>query len=611
MPASRRHFRPLNGNVSTAVCVLRFNETAAPDRQPMTAALQLARPALTPEEATAVDKAMQTGLELHQRNLLSDAERLYGGVLKLVPHHFDALHLLGVARYQQGDAAAAMTLIDAALQVEPKSPEALNSRGRILIEIGRLDEALTSLNKALAVDPKHVRALINRAAVALRQRRFASALADAERVLRLDPNNAEGWSKRANALSWLGRRDEAETCYDRALAINPSLSEALNNRAGLLSETGRSDRALADLDAVLAANPRFAEAWMNRGNALMELQREEDAIASYRQAFALSQQPTARFLEGLGYLRLAQFSHGWQCYELRWHARDFRHSQRNYSSPRWDGKPLRGRLLVSGEQGLGEQIVFASMLPDLRAVVSSVTAEVERRLVPLFARSFPGAEVIALEDPLHHDPADAHIAMGSLGQHLRPNASAFPLRPEGYLQSDKARAADLRARLSDGRLLVGLSWHSRNPNYEATKSVRLQDFTTLLRLPGCRFVDLQYGDTTPDRAAIEHELGIKIDRLADIDNTNDLDGLAALICACDLVVTVSNTTAHLAGALGRETHVLVPFGRGRMWCWFTERSDSPWYPRARLWRQKPLQPWTEVIADVTGALVGRSASSQS
>ena len=139
----------------------------------------------------------------------------------------------------------------------------------------------------------------------------------------------------------------------------------------------------------------------------------------------------------------------------------------------------------------------------------------------------------------------------------------------------------MRARLSDGRKVIGLSWSSRNPRYEMSKSARLHDFAALLRLPGCRFIDLQYGDTQVDREAVEHDLGVPVERLADVDNTNDLDALTSLIKACDIVVTVSNTTAHLAGALGKETYVLVPSGRGRMWFWFSGRNDdNPFYPRA-------------------------------
>ena len=134
--------------------------------------------------------------------------------------------------------------------------------------------------------------------------------------------------------------------------------------------------------------------------------------------------------------------------------------------------------------------------------------------------------------------------------------------------------------------MVGLSWISKAPIGGEQKSARLADFAALLRSPGYRFVDLQYGDTGAEREAVERELGIRVERLPDIDNTNDLDGLAALMGACDAVVTVSNTTAHLAGALGRPTLVMVPHGHARIWYWFRDKDESPWYPRVRVRRQQ-------------------------
>jgi ADP-heptose:LPS heptosyltransferase len=190
-----------------------------------------------------------------------------------------------------------------------------------------------------------------------------------------------------------------------------------------------------------------------------------------------------------------------------------------------------------------------------------------------------------------------HSPIARLGSYLRRDAEAFPQRPQGFLTPDAARAAELRAGLKDdGRTMVGLSWKSQNPKFEKAQSARLTDFASLLQRPGCRFVDLQYGDTSADREAVERELGVTVEHLDDIDNTRDIDGLAALMAACDAVVTVSNTTAHLAGALGRPTLVFVPYGHARLWYWFKDRGDSPWYPRLRVARQHSGQSWSDLIA---------------
>ena len=277
--------------------------------------------------------------------------------------------------------------------------------------------------------------------------------------------------------------------------------------------------------------------------------------------------------------------------------------------PGWTGEPIDGPLLVSGEQGLGDQILLASMLPDLAARVREVTVEVEPRLVPLFARSFPGLKVVAREAATFMTvPPLPTPAWASLGRYFRPDWQSFPFRENGYLRCDDDMSARLRARLADGRKVVGLSWSSKGARYGTSKSAQLRDFASVLRLPNCRFVDLQYGDTSAEREAVQRDLGVSVERLPDIDNRNDIDALASLICACDIVVTVSNTTAHLAGALGKETYLIVPSGRGRMWFWFRDRDDSPFYPRMRLKRKQPGQPWAEIVGAVA-AEIGRDRTS--
>lgn len=198
---------------------------------------------------------------------------------------------------------------------------------------------------------------------------------------------------------------------------------------------------------------------------------------------------------------------------------------------------------------------------------------------------------------LHAGTAAVQAPLAGLGRYLRKDWQAFPRRANGYLKADAALSKTLRDRLTfDGRRLVGLSWRSHNPDIGAAKTALLTDFAPLFRLPNCRFVDLQYGDTLAEREALERDTGIVVEHVDEIDNTNDIDALAALVTACDAVVTVSNTTAHLAGALGKPTFVFVPYGSARLWYWFAERDDSPWYPRVHIARQRQSQSWAQVVA---------------
>jgi tetratricopeptide (TPR) repeat protein len=550
-------------------------------------------------EQKAINRAIQTGIALHQRGLLDDAERLYAGILKLAPRNFDALHLLGVIHQQRGDSDKALQLIGAALALDNASADAFNNHARVLLQIRRFDEALVSIERALALLPDHPQALINRAAIRIEQRRYTDALVDVQRVLDKDPSNHEAWTKRGNVQVALGDPEQAISCYSKAIAIKPDYTEPLNNRGCQLGEVGRPEEALADYGRVLEINPRHFQAWLNRGHMLQELHRDEECIASYRQAHAAEpNHPEAMYNQALNELRLGDFRAGWDHYELRWFIKDYVHAQRKYPFPRWTGEPIEGPLFVSAEQGLGDQILFASMLPDVVARARDVTVEVDPRLVPLLARSFPAVRAVARTAESYKGPAEAYVHLASLGRQFRPDWTSFPVHENGFLRCDGELSARLRHRLADGRKVIGLSWASKNTRHGATKSARLHDFATTLRLPGCRFIDLQYGDTRVEREAVRQDLGVTVERLDDIDNFNDIEGLAALIAACDVVVTVSNTTAHLAGALGKETYLLVPTGRARLWYWFRDIDYNPFYSRMRVYRKKVEQPWSDLIGTI-------------
>ncbi|HEX9278648.1 MAG TPA: tetratricopeptide repeat-containing glycosyltransferase family protein, partial [Casimicrobiaceae bacterium] len=427
----------------------------------------------------------------------------------------------------------------------------------------------------------------------------AEAVASFDQALAFEPNYADALNNRGNALDRLGRQDEALASVDRALALAPDHAGALVTRSVLLRKLRRSAEALASCERALAVSPNDVEALTVRGDILIDLERFDDAIAALDRIVALEPDAVAaKWNKSLVCLGLGRFREGWPLYEHRW-AGAKGLVPRDYPQPRWNGQRLDGTLLVWGEQGLGDEILHASMLPDLVARTPSVVFEVEPRLAPLFKRSFPQVQVIPLRSELYAGRIDAQEPLGSLGRYFRTRFEDFPSRERGYLVADTVRAQALRRRLAgDGRTVIGLSWISKAPIGGASKSARLADFAALLRLPGCRFVDLQYGDTTDERAALARDLGITVERLPDVDNTNDLDALAALMTACDAIVTVSNTTAHLAGALSRPTWVMVPHGNARIWYWFHDHDVSPWYPRARVRRQRGGEPWAQVVASV-------------
>jgi tetratricopeptide (TPR) repeat protein len=556
---------------------------------------------------------LQRALTLQNQGEFAQAEKLYNKVLKLNPNHFDALHLLGLSMHQRGDSARGLDLVAAALQIDPNSADALLNYGSMLSALNRHEEALAYYDRALAINPFFVSALKNRANSLAEIGRHQEAVAGFKQALALKPGDAAMLFNCGNSLRQLGRHEEALAFYREVLKLKPDDAALLNSCGNEFALLGCATEALACFDRALQLNPNDAETLYNRGTALLVANREDEGLAYFDRALALMPDH-AKYHCDSGLVRLSRgdFARGWKEYEWRFQTVDFitKHKPRNYSQPRWSGEYVSGTLLVYGEQGLGDEILYAGMVPDLAAHADSVVFDSEMRMAKLFARSFPDIRVIGRGQPLPED-IKAHSPLASLGQYLRPSWDAFPQREHGYLVADRELAENLRRRLAPGReFVIGLSWVSKNPGLGTFKTAQLSAFEPFLRLPGCRFIDLQYGDTRAEREAFQQATGILVERLEDVDNTNDIDALAALITACDLVVTVSNTTAHLAGALGKPTIVFVPFGLARFWYWFNERDDSPWYPRVRIKRQQQGQSWQDLVAsavDEAASLVKAAA----
>jgi len=266
----------------------------------------------------------------------------------------------------------------------------------------------------------------------------------------------------------------------------------------------------------------------------------------------------------------------------------------------WDGGSLsQKRVLVWSEYGLGDEILFANLLSDVLNEAAACTLVCSPRLVSLFSRSFPRARVVAFGSPIE-GTHDVHVALTDLAQRFRPDLASFP-QHDGYLHAHPESAAALRSRYA-ARRLVGIAWRSSSGATGPFKSAPLENWAAALSIPDVTFVSLQYGDVGSELGAFRARTGIDIAHDATVDSGGDLDPFAAQVQAMDLVISVSNTTVHVAGAMGKPVWILVPEGPGAHWYWFRERADNPWYPSARLFRQKHPGDWTAPLGEVAAAL---------
>ncbi|MBK1838120.1 tetratricopeptide repeat protein [Azospirillum sp. YIM B02556] len=527
---------------------------------------------------------LREALAHHRAGDLEKAERSYRALLAADGGHADALHLLGVLHHQRGLDDEAVRLIGRAVARRPGMAEQHANLGLALHALGRLDEAEAEYRRALALREAYPEAHNSLGSILQERDRLAEAAVHYRRALDLDAGYAEAWANLGTLLRARDAYGEAETALRHALRLDPGHATALTNLGVVLKETGRiAEAEAAHLEALRLASGD-AETMVNLA-LLREAQgRGDEAEALYGQAlvhapgFALARWNLALRLLGRG--RLCE---GWDGYEARFASRRVS-AGRNFALPAWDGG-LGRRVLVWREQGLGDELMFGTALPDLAARLGPerMVVEVDSRLTGLVGRALPGITVRG--QTAGPTDADAHLPMGSLPRLLRPALADFPARPS-WLAPDPARLADWRKRLTalGPGLLVGICWGSQNVLGERKASyTELADWAPLLTLPGLIPVTLQYDGREAEIAAVEAKLGLPIHRWPDTDLRDDLEGVAALIASLDLVVTVASSVGEMAGALGVPVWRFGPSGD-----WTALGSGvRPWFPSMRLWNARP------------------------
>lgn len=305
---------------------------------------------------------------------------------------------------------------------------------------------------------------------------------------------------------------------------------------------------------------------------------------------------SALYNKSLTLLAAGRFKEAWPLFTARFNVPDIKFSTKHFPLDIWDGESISGKhVFLWFEQGIGDQIMIASMLDELTDAVGdgSVTLLCDRVLVDIMRRSFPRVEVYKVGEPpserLEMWDFDCQLCFSDLGRMFRPSFESFPGKP--YLKPDPAKVAFFRERYAEaGKTLVGIAWSSSSKATGLDKSLNLVEMKSVINMQVCKYVDMQYGDHyTELRLADEGGLSILHDSI--VDQLIDMDTFCAQVAAMDMVISSSNTLAHVAGALGVETHTIIPLGKGRLWYWFGETKKSPWYGSMTLWRQEVPGRW--------------------
>jgi tetratricopeptide (TPR) repeat protein len=479
---------------------------------------------------------------------------------------------------------------------------------------GRYDEAARCFERVLDAEHAHAEAHLNLGLAYQRLGRREDASDSFLLALAARPDFAEAHFNHGVLTLEAGAHEAAARSFEAAIGCRNAYPEALSNlgyvQARYLGRPGEAER---NLRRAIEIDPAFADAWCNLGLLLQDQGRFDEALAAYEEALRHDPaQQEARLNRALLWLAREDYARGWPEYEIRKRASSH-FLPRGFPWPEWDGAVAPGTLLVYGEQGLGDEIMFASCIPDLVERAGRCVIECSPKLEKLFRRSFAPAAVFSGPQsagapawlPLA-PKIDCQVAMGSLPLHFRRTRAAFPRRSH-YLQADPARIAHWKARLErlGGGRSIGISWRGGTAHtHRDRRSIGLVELLPLLRLPGVRFVSLQYTDCRDELDRFEAGHRVRIEHwdeaIADYDET------AALAAALDGIVSVQTALVHLAGALGTPAWAMVP--AVPEWRYLHVGEALPWYASLRVLRQSSPGDWAGVIARVTSevaATVGR------
>ena len=366
-----------------------------------------------------------------------------------------------------------------------------------------------------------------------------------------------------NALQANGDLDAALGSYKRALELKPDYAEAHNNMGNVFTKMGEADAAIKSYERAIEIKPDYADAYHNISLELLSDQK---------------------------------FEQGFKLNEWRWKVKHDIGPQLATSKPLWDGE--RGhKVFVWAEQGIGDEIMFSSLILEAYSASSKLIIHCDKRLIPLYQRSFPQDIVYHSDRSLvNEDSYDFHIPIGSLARIFRTSVESFPDTSNGFLRHDVSRTHQLRQQLlkSEEKTLIGISWKTASSVLGSIdRNIALSELAQIFDSAKTQLVCLQYGEVSEELDLLKKQFGINVVQVSRIDNRNDIDGLASLIMACDKIVSTTNATVHLAGALGADVKVLLPFST--RWFWGRHQSHCLWYNSVTSYRQNMPGDWSEVL----------------
>ena len=521
---------------------------------------------------------------------------------------------LGMLQEYQGNLDASLATFTTLMKLNPDLPDIGIKVAISLYDREEYDQAINVYNKLLRNFP-HMEAIHNNKGLALIQKgQEAEALKCFKRALKINPDYPDSLCNLGFLQQENNQSDKARSNYERAIKINPEHQRSHVNLAIILNEQGFTKSALESSDVALKLNPNCADTYNNLGIIYSDLSKPVASINKYKKALELDPTHTdALFNMSLQMIKIENFSDGWLNYEDRFQSITCTSKQLVTRKPRFSAEKKAGRVLLWSEQGLGDHIMFSSILNDIYKISEKLIVQIDDRLISLFRRSFPSDIRFYPETfKIFESEYDTHLGLGSLPMHFRPNLASFEKSSGTYLKPDIELVSRLRAQLlgKSNTQVIGITWEggTDKKNVNRRKAIDLEVLVRIFEGTNVQLVNLQYGDIDEELKDLAENYGVDVTTVKEIDNFSNIDGLAALISACDHVVSVDNTTVFLAAALGIKTSVLLPFSSD--WRWGLGKTNSHWHSSIKLYQQAKLSDWSAPLQKLKTAINGEEILNQ-
>jgi Flp pilus assembly protein TadD/ADP-heptose:LPS heptosyltransferase len=492
-----------------------------------------------------------------------EAIEIYKILANKKPSDFNVKFLLGVAYLQSDQFHSAIKELQDCLEIKPNILLANHALGSALFIVEEFEESVRAFDREIAINPAYADAYCDKAYALNELQRFQDSFDMANKARELDPTYADPYNAIAASLNHVDRYDDAMENSLRAIRMDKSKSNYFYTLGNIFLNKGALIDALNSFEIALKLNPRYEEASLNKS---------------------------------LIHLRLLDFEMGWKLYEYRFTTYP-KESRNKFITKNFFGKNIDflGRIFIFKEQGIGDQILYASIFHEIDKKDKVICIEINEKLLPVFNRSFKNIEFVTAKNYPNTGSYDSTFGIASLPSFFRKNINSFNVDRNSFLFSDKDKTKIFRQRLlSEAPLnkICGISWRSKNEDIGKYKTLDLLNLKEILEISGITFVNLQYNPPVEEMESFQSAHKVSIKNFNEIDLFNDIDSLCSLIDACDFIVTISNINAHVAGSLGKKTFLLVPFSRGRHWYWHEKISHSLWYPSVEIFSQNETRDWS-------------------